>query len=159
MSTYKRHTPLRHCNNAPVKRLMWIKSKVFVLSHETSSSSPLASSLLSELAHKLTPAGCRQEQSGRFMQRSLTRRQWCPLKSKLLPLSYTSGESDFGLWADACPLRVSAQLGRVCCWDKRKEASHCAWSTERYYVIGKWIALCMPGQCLRGSAALRTCSS
>lgn len=73
-------------------------------------SSPLACSLLSELAHTLTTAGCREEQSGRFSWRSLTHPQRYPLKSPLFTLSYTFGKSYLGLWADAWPLRISAQV-------------------------------------------------
>lgn len=61
------------------------------------------------------------------MRRSLTRGQRRPGDR-----GATFGEACSGPAADACPLR-----DHMGCWDKRKEASHCAWSTEGYYVIGK----------------------
>lgn len=63
-------------------------------------SSLLASSLLSELAHKLTTAGYRGEQSGRFMRGSLTHAQPYPFWNAPRTLSYTFGTT-FVLYEDA----------------------------------------------------------
>lgn len=117
-------------------------------------SSLLASSLLSELAaHRWATAGCRGEQSARFMRRSLTHPQLYCLQNALFTPQHVCSKSSPGVRGNAKNLLcISVQVCHMC-RDKRKEASHCAWSTERYYVIGKWIALCMPGQCHWGSAA------
>lgn len=116
-------------------------------------SSLLAYSLLWELAHKLTTAGCRGEQSSRFMRRSLTHPQLYSLSKCNLYTAIRLQQIAFSSRGQAKPPCICVPSFVTSAGTKEKPLRLV---TERYYVIGKWIALCMPGQSHWGSSALRT---
>lgn len=70
-------------------------------------------------AHKLTTAGCREEQSGRFRHFLMSRN---PSELPSFPLLWTPFASHFGSRVDAKGRCACVRVNGMRCWDKRKEA-------------------------------------
>lgn len=122
-------------------------------SHETSCLVSLPLAYFSELAHKLTTAGCKGRTKRPFHAPFIIAVSIVFFSPAWLPP--TMGYFISVMCCKAIRMRGFGAKFVPMSRDKGKKTLERSF-TERYYVIAKWIALCMPGQCHWGSTAPRT---